>query len=120
VTTKHTLPSGLVVEMGDHYGWLGDDVQGIWDSITDDGHQVRDMRFACIRALAASTSDPAALPVPPEPEHIRALPAADYVAVMNLPPVRAAVDLVLGRSVAPVPDADPTRPTPDTSGSSPD
>jgi hypothetical protein len=110
-----------VLELGNHYGWLGDDVQEIWDAITTE-NATRDVRLACLGKLLVSSSDPAKVSVPPLPGQIGALPGADYVAVINLPPVFAAHDLVSGVSTVPDMDdsQDPKAPTGDTSGSSPD
>lgn len=120
-TTFHTLPSGLVIELGNHYDWLGDDVQEIWDSITT-GNATRDVRLACLGKLLVSSSDPAKVSVPPLPGQIGALSGPDYIKVINLPPVHAAHDMVSGRSTVPDVDdsQDPKAPTGDTSGSSPD
>lgn len=120
-TTFHTLPSGLVLELGNHYGWLGDDVQEIWDAMITE-NTVRDARLACVGKLLVSSSDHEKLAVPPLPGQIGHLPGADYIVVINLPPVRAAHDMVSGRSTVPDMDdsQDPKAPTGDTSGSSPD
>jgi hypothetical protein len=112
-TTRHTLPSGLEVELGDYHQLLGDDLQEIWDSLTEDGTAgVGQLRRGLAAKLIVGTSDLEKWPVPFTPAQVGRLPIGDYYElVVEL--IKPAYELANGRSVKPVVDdfADPTPPT---------
>lgn len=112
-TTRHTLPSGLEIELRDYHELIGDDLQEIWNSITEDGAAaVGQLRRGLAQKLVVSTSDPAAWPVPFTPELSGRLPLGDYYELM-VRVLGPAVDLANGRSVKPKQDdyMDPTQPS---------
>jgi len=115
-TTRHTLPSGLEIELRDYHELLGDDLQEIWNSITEDGAvAVGQMRRALAAKLVVSTSDPENWPVPFSAEQAGRLRGDDYYA-LTVKLMQPAFDLANGRSVKPVVD-DHTDPTPPTTAS---
>lgn len=118
----HKLPSGLEVTIRSHRSLRRADIHKVWaaGNNADEGLSAPAQHDVLIGLLVESTSDPAAYPVPLTPDALDRLDGADYTALYRL--MDNGWRLANGLSIIPNPDEwpDPTRPRPESSGTSPD
>lgn len=115
----HKLPSGITVTLRSHRTLRRPDIHRVWKSVTDPDLAGAQQHDELIRMLVTGCADPR-YPVPWTAETLDLLDADDYLAAYQA--VGDAYRLVTGQSVIPRPDdyADPTPPTPASSGTDPD